>query len=60
MNDKKLTVDIDTEDKYQKAEKDLLQAKKSFLALTQQKLVYKFLEAEKAEQAFKVLQHFFV
>lgn len=62
MNDIKLTVDIDPEDKYQKAEKDLLQAKKSFLALTpqeQQKLVYKLLEAEKAEQALKVLQHFF-
>lgn len=62
MNDVKLTVDIDPEDKYQKAKKDLIQAKKSFLELTpqeRQKLIYEFLEAEKAEQVLRTLQLFF-
>lgn len=62
MYDIKLTVDIDPEDKYQKAKKDLIQAKKSFLELTpqeRQKLIYEFLEAEKAEQVLRTLQLFF-
>lgn len=62
MNDVKLTVDIDPEDKYQKAKKDLIQAKKSFLELTpqeRQKLIYEFLNAEKAEQVLRTLHHFF-
>lgn len=62
MYDVKLTVDIDPEDKYQKAKKDLIQAKKSFLELTpqeRQKLVYEFLDDEKAEQAIRLLQRFF-
>lgn len=62
MYDVKLTVDIDPEDKYQKAKKDLIQAKKSFLELTpqeRQKLVYEFLDAEKAEQVIRLLQRFF-
>lgn len=62
MYDAKLTVDIDPEDEYQKAKKDLIQAKKSFLELTpqeRQKLVCEFLDAEKAEQAIRLLQHFF-
>ncbi len=62
MYDAKLTVDIEPEDKYQKAKKDLIQAKKSFLELTpqkRQKLIYEFLDAEKAEQAIRLLQHFF-
>lgn len=62
MYDAKLKVDIDPEDKYQKAKKDLAQAKKSFLELTpqeRQKLIYEFLDAEKAEQAIRLLQRFF-
>lgn len=62
MNNIKLTVDIDPQDKYQKAKKDLIQAKRSFSELTQQeqqKLIYEFLDAEKAEQVLRVLQHFF-
>lgn len=62
MYDIKLTVDIDPQDKYQKAKKDLIQAKKSFLELTpqeRQKLIYEFLEAEKAEQVLRTLQLFF-
>ena len=49
MNDIKLTVDIDPEDRYQKAEKDLLQAKKSFSKLTpqeQQKLICELFEGD--------------
>lgn len=56
MNDIKLTVDIDPEDRYQKAEKDLLQAKKSFSKLTpqeQQKLICELFEAEIAERLIK-------
>ncbi len=43
MNGINLSMDIDPVDKYEKAKKDLIQAKKSFLELTPQerkKLVY--------------------
>lgn len=61
MNGINLSMDIDPVDKYEKAKKDLIQAKKSFLELTpqeRQKLVYEFLDAEKARQVLMTFQHF--
>lgn len=62
MNDLKIKLDIDPNDKYEKARKDLIQAMNSINVLDfeqQKQLAYELLGAEKMNLLINFAQYFF-